>query len=223
MARAVVTGGASGIGKACAALLHQKGYELELIDVKTLALHDTAEALGAHKQLVDLSKRGPILDYSPDVLVCAHGISAAGWRWNDVINTNLTGVWNTIKACEPMKDASIVLIGSMTGHVVGNYGFDGISSYAASKAGLVGLARQYAVEKAKDGVRINVVLPGPTQTPMTDAFYERNPELYEEFFGRTLFPEPILAKHVAEAVVFMAHAEMITGQTLRVDAGYSIA
>jgi NAD(P)-dependent dehydrogenase (short-subunit alcohol dehydrogenase family) len=121
-----------------------------------------------------------------------------------------------------MEDASIVLIGSMTGHVIGNYGFDGISSYAASKAGLVGLARQYAVEKAKDGVRINVVLPGPTQTPMTDAFYDRNPDLYKEFFGRTLFPEPILAKHVAEAVMFMAHAEMITGQTLIVDGGYSV-
>jgi NAD(P)-dependent dehydrogenase (short-subunit alcohol dehydrogenase family) len=203
-------------------MLHQKGYELELIDVKTLALSDVAESLGAYKQVVDLSHRGPVLDYSPDVLVCAHGISAAGWRWREVINTNLTGVWNTIKACEPMEDASIVLIGSMTGHIVGNYPFTGIESYAASKAGLVGLCRQYAVSHAKNNVTCNLVLPGPVQTPMTDAFKKRNPELHKEFFDRCLLRGSTHPQDIAEAVLYLVGAKRVTGQTLVVDGGYTI-
>lgn len=219
---AVVTGAASGIGKACAVVLHQAGYDLLLIDVKALALSDLADGLGCSYQVVDLGRDSPIVETPPSVVVCSHGISAAGKTWNEVIEVNLNGAWRTIEACLPMKDAAIVLIGSMTGHIVGNYGFTGIASYAASKAGLVGMTRQLAVELAEQNVRVNCVLPGPVETPMTDAFRERNPFLYEEFFHRVPLEGKTQPMDIAQAVLYLVRAKRVTGQTLIVDGGYVV-
>lgn len=210
---AVVTGSASGIGKECYLQFESKGYGVLGIDVNPAP---------TVQLVVDLSKNFPSIPKPPDVLVCCHGISPSH-SWNQVIDTNLIGVWRTIESAGEMRNASIILISSMTGVLVGNPGIQWpVGAYAASKAALVGLAKQLAVERAQYQVTVNCVVPGPVVTPMTDGFREKDPEGYDAFFGRCLLPGYTFAEDIAEAVLYLTTATRVTGTTLVVDGGYTI-
>ena len=138
--------------------------------------------------------------------------------WARVINTNLTGVLNCTKAVLPVMKKQhggrIINIAS----VVGEMGNIGQSSYAASKAGVIGLTKTFARELARDGILVNAIAPGFCRTTMV----ERIPEEVKEKILKTIpmrrFGEP---QEVANVAVFLASGDSsyIIGQVIGVNGG----
>jgi SDR family mycofactocin-dependent oxidoreductase len=172
-----------------------------------------------------------------DVVIANAGIAIMGVdladeeqdaAWDDVIAVNLTGTWNTVRACAPSMVArnqggSIILISSTAGlKALGSGGGSlGGEAYGASKHGVVGLMRQFAVKLSTANIRVNSVHPTGVETVMI-----RNP-MMEKFIGDStgltnLLPVEILEpSDISDAVLFLASdlSRYITGVTLPVDAG----
>lgn len=156
--------------------------------------------------------------------------------WRDVIDTNLTGVWNTITPAVPhlrSRGGGSVVI---TSSVAGNKGLAHMGAYVAAKHGLVGLMRTLAIELAPDWIRVNSIHPTNVNTQMIQnepTYHLFNPDLadpsYDDFVraahGITLLPVPwVEAIDISNAVLFLVSDEgrYITGISLPVDAGQSI-
>lgn len=237
---ALVTGGTRGIGRAIVRALAASGAnvaftyrassetaealraELEGGGTEALALQGDA-ADGAHAEAAVQA----VLDRwgSLDVLVCNAGVTRdtlllrmTEEDWDAVIDTNLKGVFFFCKAAyRPMmkqRSGSVITISS----VVGVRGNAGQASYAASKAGVIGLTQTLARELAGRGVRANVVAPGYIATDMTDDLDER-----AKAHLLSLVPLGYVGKpeDVAAAVVYLASdaASYVTGHVLHVDGG----
>jgi SDR family mycofactocin-dependent oxidoreductase len=178
-----------------------------------------------------------------DIVVANAGIASMGIElsdddleaaWHAVIAVNLTGVWNTVRACiGPMRGrgagGSIVLTSSTAGlKGLSAPGALGNEAYGAAKHGVVGLMRQFAVEFSKDQIRVNSVHPTGVDTMMV-----RNAAM-ESFLGAfpdaassmtNLLPVELLQpRDISDAVLFLASdlSRYITGVTLPVDAGFTV-
>lgn len=140
--------------------------------------------------------------------------------WNHVIEVNLTGVWIGIKHQLPQmrrqRGGAIVNTASAAGVMASG----GLAAYIASKFGVVGLTKAAAIEGAPDGIRVNCIMPGATRTPMVD-------RLADEFREQILLPQAIKRfaepSEVAEAVVWLAsdRASIVTGAGYANDLGTS--
>ena len=240
---ALITGAAKGIGKAIAMKFAAEGAsiaftylsskdaametkrELEALGVKVLAIQSDASdfesAVGVVEQV--LSEFSTI-----DILVNNAGITKDGLmmrmsegQWDAVINANLKSAFNYIHAVIPSmlrnRCGSIVNISS----VVGMHGNAGQSNYAASKAGLIGLAKSLAREVGSRGVRVNVVAPGFIMTDMTAAVAAETVKAWEADIPlrRGGIPED-----VAKVCLFLASdmAAYVTGQVIAVDGGMAM-
>jgi len=233
---ALVTGASRGIGKACAIDLAKAGFDVIINYAgNTEAANATTEELksfGVNAEAVkfDISDKvqaeeciSKIIEkYEKiDVFVNNAGITRDGLfvrmsdeNWNDVINTNLTGLFNVsqIVAKTMMKQrfGSIVNLSS----IVGLSGNAGQANYAAAKAGVVGFTKSLAKELGSRGIRVNAVAPGFIKTDMTKDL--------DETKILDLIPIKRLgeAEDVAKVVKFLAvDAAYVTGQVLRVDGG----
>jgi NAD(P)-dependent dehydrogenase (short-subunit alcohol dehydrogenase family) len=232
---ALVTGGASGIGLACARRLAASGARVAVADAdrkrlsrlggtfrsEDLYVVDVADAEAARETMADLVRRRKRLD----VLVLAAGMTrdAVLWKmtdadWDRVIAVDLSGAAHYVRAAAPVLRRQgfgrVVLISSINGR----RGKFGQSNYAAAKAGLLGLARSAARELGASGVTVNVVEPGFTDTPLTAAL---PPAVRERALAETPLKRVAHPEDVAEAVFFFAGpgAAHVTGQSLAVDGG----
>ena len=237
---AIVTGGARGIGRAVALKLAQLGANVAVNYTSSaeaaMEVVRQAEAMGVKALAIkaDVSKEADVASLteavkatfgSIDILVNNAGITRDGLLirmkeddWDQVIDTNLKGVFLTTKHVGKImlkqKQGKIVNISSVVG-VMGNAGQ---ANYAASKAGVIGFTKSTAKEFASRGVNINAIAPGFIRSDMTDA-------LSDEVKGHYLANIPLGAfgetEDVANAVAFLCSelARYITGQTLHVDGG----
>lgn len=162
---------------------------------------------------------------SPHVLVHCAGITRDGACWKQdpedfdaTLAVNLRAAWLHLRACAPaMRETRwgrVVLVGSING----SRGKAGQTVYAASKAGLIGLARSAAKELGARGVTVNVIEPGWVDTVMTRGLPA---ELRERALGETATGRLTMPEDVAAAASFLCSkgAAQITGQILRVDGG----
>jgi 3-oxoacyl-[acyl-carrier protein] reductase len=232
MTRSVlVTGGNRGIGLAIASAFREVGDNVAI----TYRSGEPPEGFLAvrcevtDQESVDRSFAEVEATYGPvEVLVANAGIernaplsSMTDDDWGGVLDTNLTGAFRVARrATKPMLDMGrgrLVFISS----VVGLRGSDGGVNYAASKSGLIGMARSMSRELGRSGITANVVAPGFTETEMTADMPDHLREKFRKQIplGRTGRPEEI-----ASSVLFLASegAAYITGVVLRVDGGFAM-
>jgi 3-oxoacyl-(acyl-carrier-protein) reductase len=238
--KALVTGASRGIGRAIAVALAEAGADVAINYAgSAAAAAETAaavEALGRKALLVqaDVGKLdafeqmvAQVLEAfgSLDILVNNAGITRDNLMmrmkeedFDQVIETNLKGVFNGIKAVtRPMmkqRSGRIINISS----VVGAIGNAGQANYAAAKAGVIGLTKSAARELAARGITVNCVAPGFIETDMTDKLPE---DIKTQMFGQIPLARFGQAAEVASVVRFLASdaASYMTGQTLHVDGG----
>ena len=143
-------------------------------------------------------------------------------EWNDVINTNLTGMFYVCKASlrgmMKAREGRVINIASVVG-VMGNAGQ---TNYAAAKAGMIGFSKSMAREVGSRGITVNVIAPGFIQTAMTDALGE---DVKSALQSRIALQKLGQAEDIANAVLFLASpaGSYITGETLHVNGGMHMA
>lgn len=229
--RWVVTGASRGLGLAIARLAASKGDKVALIargkDIDAAANTIGANAIGLAADVTDPASVAracaEVVDRwgGIDVLVNNAGLHRGGLvgalaedDWQAVLDTNLSGPFNLVRAALPHlgEGASIVNIGA----VVGLRGFSGDAAYGASKAGLVGLTQVLAVELARRGIRVNLVIPGLTSTEMTNGISARAKA--KLVAGIPLGREGT-AEELADVVWWVAGSPYMTGSIISNDGG----
>jgi NAD(P)-dependent dehydrogenase (short-subunit alcohol dehydrogenase family) len=241
---ALITGGASGIGRATALTFAREGAKLIIADMNEeggqqtvhLITEKGGKAIFVQTDVTQATAVEALISKAVETygrLDCAHnnaGISGGGRAltaeyaedmWHQVIAVNLTGVWLCMRYAIPqmLSQGSGAIVN--TASVAGLIGARGLAAYVASKHGVVGLTKTAALEYAQQGIRVNCVCPGVIHTPMT-ARGLSDPErrariVASEPMGRVGTPE-----EVAEAVVWLCSdaASFVTGHTMTVDGGY---
>ena len=239
----MVTGGSTGIGRAVAESLARDGCDVGIVfvgdrsdaDPVVAAIEDCGQR--AWSRVVDVSDAGQAKSAVDDCAAELGGldilVNNAGivrdqviWKmtdeqWGDVINVDLTGVFNMSRAAAPIMRAaghgSIVNISSING-LRGKFGQ---TNYSAAKAGVIGFTKALAKELARSTVTVNAVAPGMIRTAILD---DLSPEALEKATSEILIGRIGTPEDIAGAVSFLCsdQARFVTGEVLRVDGGQYI-
>ncbi len=240
---AVVTGAASGIGRATAELLARAGHTVLAVDVDAASLATLSRDFPAivRQAVLDVADwtsverfAREVLETSgtPHYLVCAAGINPPTPTtgdidealWDRVVDVNLKGMFAFCRAFLPAMAArrggSVVNLASVSGMV----GWGGSSAYCATKGAAIALTRALATEYAPSGVRVNCVCPGSIRTPMVLNNLAAFPDAAERL-ARTAAQHPLgrvgEAEEVAQTIQYLLSdaASFITGVALPIDGG----
>lgn len=241
----IVTGAASGIGKAIALGLAQFGSEVVIVDKDYEGARKVAEEIQAagRKSLpieVDVTKSNDLLTMVQgavekfrriDVLVNNAGCNIRRpaeqileSEWDKVVDTNLKAVFFCTQAAGRVmiqqKSGKVINIGSVMG-VVGSPPYQSVVPYAASKGGVIQMTRAFATEWAKYNILVNAIVPGPVETPLVKEFLadRRIHDAIVRMIPLGRFAKP---EELAGPAVFLASkaSDYITGHILSVDGGW---
>lgn len=226
MRRALVTGGASGIGAACATALERDGWDVTRVDLhdgEGVRPLDVTDERGWDDLMAEL---GPF-----DGLVCSAGIRTRSMivdttldEWERHLRVNVTGTWLAIRAflrAIPHGDTTsraIVTIASVNATIA----VPGQAHYVASKGAITALTRAAALEGAPLGVRANSIAPGPIRTPMAGERLS-DPEQVRWLTGRVPLGRIGEPDEIGEVAAFLLseRASYISGEVIYADGGWA--
>jgi NAD(P)-dependent dehydrogenase (short-subunit alcohol dehydrogenase family) len=240
---ALVTGGASGLGRVSAIALAKEGAKVVVSDVAVSegeATVQTITSAGGQAMFTkaDVTKsseveamiRQTIKTFGRlDFALNNAGIDGVRARtadypedvWHEVLNLNLTGVFLCLKSELPVmvKQGGGVIINMSS--VAGVTGFPGHAAYTASKHGVIGLTKTAAIDYAKAGIRVNAICPAYTHTPMLTRMLKQTPDLEAKLIARVPLRRLGTAEEIAQAAVYLFSdaAAFITGHSLVMDGG----
>lgn len=242
---ALVTGAARGIGKAIALKFASEGANIAFTDLVIdeehggLATEREIAALGVKAKgyasnAADFIQSEEVVNLvkeefgSVDILVNNAGITKDGLmlrmtelQWDAVINVNLKSAFNFIHACVPVmmrqRGGSIINMAS----VVGVHGNAGQANYAASKAGMIALAKSVGQEMGPKGIRANAIAPGFIDTAMTQALPEN---IRKEWISKIPLRRGGTVEDIANTALFLASdlSSYVCGQVIQVDGGMNM-
>ena len=241
---ALVTGGASGIGRATSLAFARQGARVAIADREPTGAAETAcmiEDIGGSATVfeLDVTKADNVASVIDRIvqtygrLDCAFNNAGVGGEvaktadyreeeWDRIIDVNLKGVWLCMKYEIPVMERQGGGAIVNTASIYGLAGHGGYIAYNAAKHGVVGITRTAALEYATAGIRINAVCPGYILTPMTIPRIQANPDLERRMVSQTPMGRMGRPEEIAEAVVWLCSdaASFVTGHTMTPDGGY---
>jgi len=219
----IVTGAASGIGRATAARLRRDGASVFTVDVAgeaDLQIDVTSAAAAEAIVAAAQAKMGGIDGLIPCAGICRF-MTIEGHDdalWDQTLALNVTAVFRLVRAALPALRVSgcgrIVLIGS----IMSSFGTAGLVAYVASKHAVLGMTRVMASEFGRDGITVNCVQPGTIETPMTAAFLAQ-PDLAAFWRNKSALGRLGQPEDIADVIAFLVSdaARFVSGQGLLID------
>ena len=235
--RAIVTGGASGIGAATAHLFAAEGAHVLAVDISAEGLEQFAHSANISTLTKDISTETAGAEIINHAVKCLAGIdilmnnagigggsedvaSLSQELWNRVLATNLTAPFRLCQAAIPyLRESSAGRIINVAS-VMATHTDYGLAAYCAAKAGVTGFTRNLALELGRDQINVNAILPGAILTGMTSASLA-NPKAADTWARKSVFKRLGQPEDIAKAAVFLASdlSAFITGQNINVDGG----
>jgi NAD(P)-dependent dehydrogenase (short-subunit alcohol dehydrogenase family) len=236
----VVTGAAQGLGKAIARRFAEDGGHVVAIDLHDSVTDVVGEFGEGHDAVVGDATDADVLRRACEraaelggglrTIVLNAGVISPGEtvgypleEWDRVLGVNLRGVFIGAQVARPFlgEGGSLVLLSSISA----SRGFGARAAYCASKAGVDGLVRSFAMEWGPDGIRVNAVAPGTIETEMQKAMVASGRVSVERYVDRIPMNRIGRPEEIADAVAYLAsdRASYISGVTLAVDGGWASA
>ena len=232
MPNVVITGGSRGIGAAAVERFAARGDRVYFLYEKNhAAAQSVCEKTGATAICCDVADKAAVEAAfrqigDVDILICNAGICHTGLmsmmeesQWDRLFAVNVKGIYNCVNAAMPAflrkHSGSIVTVSSMWGQV----GASCEAAYSATKGAVIALTKALAKELGPSGIRVNCVAPGVI---LTDMCRDVDPAILEEMAEENPVGRNGTPRDVANAMIYLADAEFITGQVLPVNGGYVI-
>ncbi|TKC00532.1 SDR family NAD(P)-dependent oxidoreductase [Pedobacter cryophilus] len=240
----IISGGGSGIGKAIAQKFDHSGHQVILVGRDLKKLEETFVSLSDRKHLIiqaDITNKQEILACADEIknlaidgIIANAGVGGENnWgekdRWDEIINTNLTGTYNFVNAFLPnlqlsQNETKHILL---TSSVLARLGVVNYTAYCASKAGLLGLMRSWAMEFAPKNILVNAIAPGWVDTDMAqqglqgiaDGIGISKPEFFDIAMQSVPLKKMSQPQEIADLVSYLVKQSSITGQTIDINAG----
>jgi len=230
---AIVTGGASGIGKAIATAYVKEGADVVIASRTESAGTEVADEIGCTYVQTDVREYDQVEELVEttvdefgklDVMVNTSEAPVEEMEldeWRNVVQTDLDGVMHGTKAALPhLEETDGCIIN--TASIYGLVGGKGAAAYSAAKGGVVNFTQQVAVDYADEGVRVNSICPGFVETPMTEELLETE-RFYSYVRDNTPMNRPAQPEEIAPLAVFLASdgAGYMTGANIPIDGGWT--